>query len=113
MAKIVSLRNNEFKKVYEHKNSRANKYIVMYVMKNGKDYDRLGISVSKKIGNSVVRHRFCRLVRESFRLNEHRLKDGYDIVVVARPNSTGVKCQTIEQAFIRLCHAHNLTVDGD
>ena len=62
--------NRDFKNVYSRRKSFANKYIVMYVLENGLDKNRLGISVSKKVGNSVIRHRITRLVRESYRLHE-------------------------------------------
>jgi len=69
---------------------------------------RIGISVSKKVGNSVVRHRFARLVRESFRLNEDMLEDGKDIVVVARAAARDKKFDKIESAFLHLCGLHNI-----
>lgn len=67
-------KNRDFKTVYGNGKSRANKYLVMYVMKNGTEKNRIGISVSKKVGNSVVRHHLTRLIREIYRLNEHHLK---------------------------------------
>ena len=57
-------KNRDFKTVYGNGKSRANKYLVMYVMKNGTEKNRIGISVSKKVGNSVVRHHLTRLIRE-------------------------------------------------
>ena len=57
-------KNRDFKTVYGNGKSRANKYLVMYVMKNGTEKNRIGISVSKKLGNSVVRHHLTRLIRE-------------------------------------------------
>lgn len=113
LSKIVSLKNREFREVYNERRSRADKLLVMYVRKNQKNTNRLGISVSKKIGNSIVRHRFCRLVRESFRLNRHKLKNGYDIVVVARPEVVGVKCQKVEKSFLRLCNLHHILLEED
>ena len=56
----------------------------MYVLENGTERNRLGISVSKKVGNSVVRHRVTRLVREGYRLQEDLFRKGKDIVVIAR-----------------------------
>ena len=58
-------KNNDFQIVYKSGRSYANKYLVMYVKENGLDKNRLGISVSKKVGNSVVRHHLTRLIRES------------------------------------------------
>ena len=63
-------KNNDFQIVYKSGRSYANKYLVMYVKENGLDKNRLGISVSKKVGNSVVRHHLTRLIRESYRLLE-------------------------------------------
>lgn len=79
------LKNNlDFKEVYKTKRSKADSRFVLYIRKNGTDRNRLGVSVSKKVGNSVVRHRIKRLVKESYRLSEDLFKTGYDIVVVAR-----------------------------
>ena len=64
-------KNSEFKSVYQAKHSYANKYIIMYILQNGTDTNRLGVSVSKKVGNSIVRHRLARLIREAFRSEEH------------------------------------------
>ena len=76
-------KNQDFQKVYRKGTSQANRYLVMYVLKNGHMENRLGISVSKKVGNSVVRHRITRLIRESYRLNETLFERGLDIVVWA------------------------------
>ena len=71
MKRFNSLKKNQdFQTVYRGGKSYANKYLVMYVMDSGREDTRIGISASKKVGNSVVRHRFARLVRESFRLNK-------------------------------------------
>ena len=74
-------KNRDFQLVYKKGTSFANRYLVMYVLKNQLDKNRIGISVSKKVGNSVVRHHLTRLLRESYRLNEEKFKCGYDIVV--------------------------------
>ena len=57
-------KNEQFRFVYKNGRSYANKYFIMYVKENGLDKNRIGISVSKKVGNSVVRHRITRLVRD-------------------------------------------------
>lgn len=77
-------KTNDFRNVYKNGKSYADKYLVVYVWKNNSSYNKLGISCSKKIGNSVVRHRFARLVREVYRLHEDVFNSGLDIVVVAR-----------------------------
>ena len=112
MKNIVTLKNNrEFGKVYNHKESFANKFLVMYLRSNDLDYSRIGISVSKKVGNSVVRHRITRLIRDSYRLNKSRLKNGYDLVVVARVNAKDKNFHEIESAFLHLVKLHNLFID--
>ena len=82
-------KNSEFLNVYRHGKSYANKYLVMYVLENELNDNRFGITVSKKVGNSVVRHRVTRLIRESIRLNEEKFARGYDIVIIARNTAKG------------------------
>ena len=83
----------------------------MYVMKNDLNENRLGISVSKKVGNSVVRHRVTRLIRESYRLNCNSFESGYDIVVIARITAKGKSYNDICSALIHLGKIHNIIVD--
>ena len=99
---------NQFKIVYNNGRSYANRELVMYLRKNDSDTNRLGISVSKKVGNSVVRHRVTRLIRESYRLNEAKLLQGYDIVVVARANAKGKDYFDICRAFLHLAKLHRI-----
>ena len=98
--------NRDFKKVYNKGKSYANKYLVMYVLENWTHENRLGISVSKKVGNSVVRHRITRLIRESYRLHEDMFNSGLDIVVVARANAKDVKYAQIESALLHVSRLH-------
>lgn len=99
---MVSLKNNEFKVVYENGKSYGNRLLVMYVNSNGLDYNRIGISVSKKVGNSVVRHRIKRLIKECLRLNGSMFNIGLDIVVIARVNAVGKKYSEMESACMHL-----------
>ncbi len=102
------MKNKDFQVVYKKGKSYANKYLVMYVLKNHTEENRLGISVSKKVGNSVVRHRITRLIRESYRLQESKFQNGFDIVVVARTNAKDRTYQEIESALIHLGKLHNI-----
>ena len=109
MKNIESLKNyREFSQVYNHRESLANKYLVMYILPNDRMYSRIGISVSKKVGNSVIRHRIVRLIRESYRLNKDKIKTGFDIVVVARNTAKGKNFHDIESAFLHLCRLHKI-----
>lgn len=76
------------------------------------DYSRIGISVSKKVGNSVVRHRITRLIRESYRLNKDNLKNGYDIVIVARNAAKDKNFFDIEKSFLHLAKLHHILIDN-
>ena len=98
-----SLKNNrDFVNVYTSGRSYANKYLVIYTLKNNSDRNRLGISVSKKVGNSVVRHRLKRLIKESYRLHEKIFNSGLDIVVIARKGSDACDFAGIESALLHL-----------
>lgn len=84
--------------------------MVMYLWRNDSEKNRLGISVSKKVGNSVVRHRVTRLIRESYRLNEDRFQRGYDFVVIARPQAKSCGFHEIESALIHMARIHKVEV---
>ena len=109
MKSYISLKkNNEFQKVYKEGKSKANKYLVMYVLPNNLSINRLGISVSKKVGNSVVRHHLTRLIRESYRLNSNMFNSGLDIVVVVRTTARDENYHTIESALMHLGKIQNI-----
>ena len=101
-------KNHQFQFVYKNGKSYANKYLVMYIKENGTEKNRIGISVSKKVGNSVVRHRVTRLVRESYRLHEAVFNSGLDIVVVARASAASVGYEEIESALLHLAKLHHM-----
>ena len=101
-------KNHQFQCVYKSGRSYGNKYLVMYVKENGAGKNRIGISVSRKVGNSVVRHRVTRLVRESYRLREAMFNSGLDIVVVARKNAASVGYHEIESALLHLGKLHHI-----
>ena len=95
-------KNRDFRTVYRDGKSYANRLLVMYTLKNDSDRNRLGISVSKKVGNSVVRHHITRLVRERYRLHEEMFHSGWDIVVIARAGAKNASYHEIESALLHL-----------
>ena len=109
MSSFETLKNHEqFKYVYDNGKSKANKYLVMYVMENQLDINRIGFTVTKKVGNSVVRHHIKRLLRESYRLNKDMFSSGLDIVFVARVSAKDVFYEQINDSVIYLSKLHNI-----
>ena len=103
-------KHKDFELVYKEHNSLANRFLVMYIRDNGYLKNRIGISVSKKVGNSVVRHRITRLIRESYRLNETLFRRSIDIVVVARKNAKDISYEDIKNSLIHLGGKHNIII---
>ena len=103
MSEFKSLRKNwEFQAVYRNGKSKANRCFVMIIKKNDTSSNRVGISVSKKVGNSIVRHRVTR-----------EIKSGYDIVLVARPSAKDSDYGKFESAIFHLLNLHHLLKDDD
>ncbi len=101
-------KNRQFQFVYDYGRSYANKYLVMFVMDNNTETSRLGISVSKKVGNSVIRHRVKRLIKESYRLHEEMFNSGLDIVIIARVTANNISYKKIESAVLHLGRLHKI-----
>lgn len=101
-------KNRDFRTVYNTGKSYANKYLVMYVMENNMNKNRLGISVSKKVGNSVVRHHLTRLIRESYRLQEEHFQCGLDIVIIVRISAKEKNYHELDSALVHLGKLHNI-----
>lgn len=99
----TSLKNNyEFRRLYSKGKSAASPYAVVYCRKNKSTQNRLGLTVSTKIGKAVCRNRIRRRFREIYRLNEEKLGSGYDIVIVARAKSAAAPYRTLEADFLSL-----------
>ena len=104
-----SLHNTrQFSNVYRNGRSKANKYLIMYILENNTSCNRFGISCSKKVGNSVVRHRIKRLLKESYRLHEDMFNSGLDIVVVARGSASSVSYKEMDSALLHLMKLHHV-----
>lgn len=101
-------KNRDFQNVYRRGKSYANRYLVMYVLENQTERNRLGISVSKKVGNSVIRHHLTRLIRESYRLHEDMFNSGLDIVVIARSTARDISYHEVESALLHLGGLHKI-----
>ena len=102
--------NEDFKRVYTKRKSYANRELIMYIAKNGTDTKRLGVSVSKKVGNSIVRHRLARLVREAFRLNTSHIPDGIDVVVVVKAGLRDKGYEETSNSMIHLLKLHKIYI---
>lgn len=96
-------KNREFLTVYKNGKSKADVNLVLYAYhRNEPSEARVGISVSKKVGNSVVRHRIKRRLKEIARLHADAFADGYDYVAVARVRSREADYRALEKSFIKL-----------
>jgi len=102
-------KNFEFTIIYRRGKSFANDILVIYILKNKKNkdnnfniYNKIGVSVSKKVGNSVVRSRCKRLISESFRLNYDHIIKGYDFIFIARNPIKGKNYVDVEKAMKNL-----------
>jgi ribonuclease P protein component len=81
-------RSAEFERVYRQGRSTANRHLVLYAFPNpASERPRLGLSVSRKVGGAVARNKVKRMLRESFARLEPTLRDGHDVVLVARPSA--------------------------
>ena len=91
----------EFALVYDSGKTYANSLLVLHVsdvLANAK----VGFAAGKKLGNAPTRNRVKRLMRESYRLNQDRLKDGVSLIMVGRKATTDKKMPAVERAFCDL-----------
>ena len=94
--------NHIFRRLY-HTSGQGNGYLVLYARKNSLGINRVGITVSKKLGHAVVRNRVRRRLREVYRLNEDRFTPGWDIVVVSRSRCIGADFRKLTPRYLSLC----------
>ena len=94
-------KNHEFRRMYQKGKSSVNSYLVLYIRPNRLGHNRLGVTVSTKLGKAVVRNRVRRRLREVWRLNDAALKQGYDMILVGRGRSVKGEFREIEKAYLR------------
>lgn len=102
MKNTQMLKKNSFKKVYNTASSYASKSVVVLCIQNGLDINRFGVVASKKVGNSVLRNRARRRIKEIYRIHETDLKQGYDIVIIARVAIHQSTFDELEKSILKL-----------
>ncbi|QAT44030.1 ribonuclease P protein component [Aminipila luticellarii] len=95
----VLRKKKDFSAIYKKGNSFGGRYVVLFYKKNNLDYNRLGFLASKKVGNSVVRNRARRLMKESFRRMESDMQTGFDLIFIARNTINDVKCDEVYKSM--------------
>ena len=109
----VSLKQNHiFRRLYRTPGA-ADSYMVLYARRNREEKNRVGFTVSKKLGHAVVRNRTRRRLREIYRLNEHRFARGYDIVVEARSAAVDADFAVLERAYLNLAKKAGILSEAD
>lgn len=96
-------KNKSFQNVYRLGKSFANRHLVLYVLPGRGGARRVGFAAGKRLGVAVVRNRVKRLLREAYRLNQHRLIDGVDLLIVGRQGVVKEKLPAVTAAFMQLC----------
>ena len=109
MKRAVTLKeNHEFRRLYHKGASAVSGSMVIYCRKNKLGHNRLGITVSVKLGPAVVRNRARRRLREVYRLNSGQLRQGYDFVLVGRGRTVTGSWKELNDSFLRLCRKLNV-----
>jgi len=106
-------KNFEFKRIYNKGKSTASKFVAVYCIKNHSMVNRLGITVSKKLGGAVQRNRIRRRIKEIYRLNESTFITGYSIIIVARQRSRYAEWNELQSSVLYLFKKLNLITGGD
>ncbi len=105
---IIIKKNNEYKAVYKSNNSISDYNLVLFIKKNDYNYNRFGFTAAKKIKKAVNRNIIRRRLKEITRKNEYKLKESYDIVLMARVNAVESDYKSLETSFIKLMKRKNL-----
>ena len=96
-------RSSDFRRIYAKGKSAVSPCVVVYCRKNRLGTNRVGFTVSKKLGKAVVRNRVRRRLREIIRLNSDRLEQGYDLILVARTRAVEAEYRRLERDLLGCC----------
>ena len=107
-SRVTLKQNSDFRRLYAKGKSSANRCLAVYCRRNGRGVNRMGYTVSARLGGAVVRNRVRRRLREIVRLNAPSMKTGWDIVVVARTRAVGCEYRELDRAFLGACAALGL-----
>ena len=110
---VTLKKNHEFRRLYSKGKSTASATMVCYCRKNGGRQNRVGFTVSNKIGNAVTRNRIRRRLREIYRLHEREVKPGYDIVIVARHRAAEAAYHRLEWDVLKTFEKLSLLKEND
>lgn len=112
MKRAVTIKENyEFRRLYQKGKSAVGSGMVIYCRRNKLGRNRIGLTASTKLGHAVVRNRARRRLREVYRLNSGQLKQGYDLILVARGRTATVSWKELNETFCRLCRKLELLED--
>ena len=106
-------KNYEFHRLYRKGKTAATPFLVLYAKGSRRPGNRVGFTVSTKLGKAVKRNRVRRRLREIYRLNSPKLKSGWDIVVVARTRCVDAEYRQLESAFLRACASLGLLREAE
>lgn len=96
-------KREDFHKVYRYGKSVANhQFVLYYLPKTGQGEFRLGLSISKKVGNAVVRNRLRRVIKEIVRLNIDRITGGYDYIIIVRKPCAEMNYKELEKSLFHV-----------
>ena len=110
---IIIKKNDEYKKIYNKRNSISDYYLVLFVCKNNTKFNRYGFTTAKKIRKAVIRNKIRRRLKDIVRKYNSNIKTGYDIIVMARLNSVDATYKNLEKSYIKLIKKKNLYLNGE
>ncbi|MCA8996989.1 MAG: ribonuclease P protein component [Planctomycetaceae bacterium] len=92
----------DFAAIYDHRQKAGDRWMLVFARRNGLGYTRIGLSVSRKHGNSVVRHRLRRLLKEAYRLEQHSIPEGLDMILIPGHQALGATLSDFRDSLVRL-----------